>query len=76
MNYEVWVKRRFWFGFDRYRCYGFETETVGSSARLVMTVKNKTLVALPRIDRREFRVYHVNKPEPVEPELELDTSLE
>ena len=76
MNYEVWVKRRFWFGFRKLRCYGFETENVGNSARLVMTMKNQTIVALPRIDRREFRVYSINKPVPLpEPEL-LDTALE
>lgn len=74
MNYEVWVKRRFWFGFNKFRCYGYETETVGNSARLVMVVKNRTIVALPRIDRKEFRVYPISKPPP-EPEL-IDPNLE
>ncbi len=63
MNYHVWVKRRFWVGFKKYWCWGFETENVGNSARLVMTLNNSVIIALPKIDRREFRVYPMKKPD-------------
>lgn len=58
MKYRVGVKRRFLPIWRIYEVVGHQTEIFGSvNPRLVLTLETGDVLVIPRIDRRQVRVY-------------------
>lgn len=55
--YKLGIKRRFWFGYKWHTVAGCDTEVIGASARLIMTMADGVKIAVPNIHNRQLCIY-------------------
>jgi hypothetical protein len=61
-SYHIGIKRRFWFGFKKYRVTGHKTEILGAGSRLTLNLDNGNTLAIPAIHQKMVCVYPIAMP--------------
>jgi hypothetical protein len=56
-TYTVGVKRRFFFGFRKFKVIAHETEGSAGFGRLVLTLDDGGFLVIPRLDRLAIKIY-------------------
>lgn len=56
-TYTVGIKRRFFFGFRRFKVFAHETDTSAGIGRLVLTLADGGFLVIPRLDRLAVKIY-------------------